>query len=162
MITEFQLNRYFESTDLSKASSLFKLLGSGVKFALCWVLRCTRAWTWICLNFFDKEFPQKVAGSLWLYCVCVTTVISSMSGRNDFISGGQMTCHHFLAPEQSKNGGPAHTLRKFQTLIHSYIFSIMVHLGDWKLHNFLFRKKSHLHPEKSRQKTRKNEASVFY
>jgi len=27
-------------------------------------------------------------------------------------------------------GGPAHTLRIFQTLIHSYIFSGMVHLGD--------------------------------
>ena len=27
-------------------------------------------------------------------------------------------------------GGPGHTLRIFQTLIHSYIFSGMVHLGD--------------------------------
>ena len=31
---------------------------------------------------------------------------------------------------RSTLGGPAHTLRIFQTLIHSYIFSGMVHLGD--------------------------------
>ena len=33
-------------------------------------------------------------------------------------------------PNGLEVGGPAHTLRIFQTLIHSYIFSGMVHLGD--------------------------------
>ena len=52
-------------------------------------------------------------------------------------------------------GGPAHTLRIFQTLIKYYIFSGMVHLSDQKLLNFLFQKKSHLDPRKSRQKKEK-------
>ena len=35
-----------------------------------------------------------------------------------------------LVHSTGMNRGPAHTLRNFQTLIHSYIFSGMVHLGD--------------------------------
>ena len=52
-------------------------------------------------------------------------------------------------------GGPANILRIVQTLIHSYIFSGMVHLGDWKLLNFLFRKKILSSPQKFTSKNEK-------
>ena len=63
-----------------------------------------------------------------------------------FSKSVQNICKKYISPVPRSQtvpliGGPAHTWRIFQTLIHSQIFSGMVHLYDQKMLDFFVSKK---------------------
>ena len=103
-----------------------------------------------------SNFPNAWVLWFWYASTTVDDVMVHRKNAKSSTSGAALA-----GVTDIKVGIPAHTLWMFQTLIHSYIFSGMVHLGNWNRLLFCFEKKSHLHPKTSRQKTRKKEASVF-